>query len=248
MSDELFSQLLYLGCGGLLLSSVLMLWRRQLSALITLLTAQGVLLAGLATLLGTQDGGVELYAVAAGILLLKAGVLPTVLRRVLADTRAARETQPLVNVPASLLAAAILTLVAYGVSQPLVELDPTPATHAAPVGIAMVLLGFFVLVTRRRALSQVAGFLLLDNGIAATAFLVTAGRTSDRGARRLHGPAAGRADPAGPHRAPPRRLRRRRHRRAAGTEGPMNRAAEILLVDGAAGGAAARLRRGAADP
>jgi len=175
VSAELFSQLLYLGCGGLLLSSVLMLWRRQLSALITLLTAQGVLLAGVATLLGTQDGGVELYAVAAGILLLKAGVLPTVLRRVLTDTRAARETQPLVNVPASLLAAAILTLVAYGVSQPLVELDPTPATHAAPVGIAMVLLGFFVLVTRRRALSQVVGFLLLDNGIAATAFLVTAG-------------------------------------------------------------------------
>jgi hydrogenase-4 component E len=175
VSDELFTQLLYLGCGGLLLSSVLMLWRRQLSALITLLTVQGVLLAGLAALLGTQDGGVELYAVAAGILVLKAGVLPTVLRRVLADTRAARETQPLVNVPASLLAAALLTLVAYGVSQPLVELDPTPATHAAPVGVAMVLLGFFVLVTRRRALSQVVGFLLLDNGIAATAFLVTAG-------------------------------------------------------------------------
>ena len=175
MSAELFSQLLYLGCGGLLLSSVLMLWRRQLSALITLLTAQGVLLAGLAALLGTQDGGVELYVVAAGILLLKAGVLPAVLRRVLADTRAARETQPLVNVPASLLAAAVLTLVAYGVSRPLVELDPTPATQAAPVGIAMVLLGFFVLVTRRRALSQVAGFLLLDNGIAATAFLVAAG-------------------------------------------------------------------------
>jgi hydrogenase-4 component E len=152
-----------------------MLWRRQLSALITLLSVQGVLLAGLAALLGTQVGGVELYVVAAGILLLKAGVLPAVLRRVLADTRAARETQPLVNVPASLLAAALLTLVAYGVSRPLVELDPTPATQAAPVGIAMVLLGFFVLVTRRRALSQVAGFLLLDNGIAATAFLITAG-------------------------------------------------------------------------
>lgn len=175
MSDELFSQLLFLACGGLLLSSVLMLWRRQLSALITLLSAQGVLLAVLATLLGTRVGGVELYVVAGGILLLKAGVLPAVLRRALADNRAARETQPLVNVPASLLAAAILTLVAYGVSRPLVELDPTPAAHAAPVGIAMVLLGFFVLVTRRRALSQVAGFLLLDNGIAATAFLVTAG-------------------------------------------------------------------------
>jgi len=175
VSVALFTQLLYLVCGGLLLSSVLMLWRRQLSALISLLTAQGVLLAGMAALLGTQDGGLELYLVALGVLLLKGGVLPAVLRRVLANSGAARETQPLINVPASLLAAALLTLLAYAVSGPLVELDPTPTTHAVPVGIAMVLLGFFMLVTRRRALSQVAGFLLLDNGIAATAFLVTSG-------------------------------------------------------------------------
>jgi hydrogenase-4 component E len=175
VSESVYAQLLYLLCGGLLLASVLMLWRRQLSALISLLTAQGVILAGVAALLGTQDGGLELYAVALGVLILKGGVLPAVLRRVLADTGAARETQPLVNVPASLLAAALLTLLAYAVSRPLVELDPTPTTQAVPVGIAMVLLGFFLLVTRRRALSQVAGFLLLDNGIAATAFLVTAG-------------------------------------------------------------------------
>jgi len=175
VSVALFTQLLYLVCGGLLLSSVLMLWRRQLSALVSLLTAQGVLLAGMAALLGTQDGGLELYVVALGVLVLKGGVLPVVLRRVLANSGAARETQPLVNVPASLLAAALLTLLAYAVSRPLVELDPTPTTHAVPVGIAMVLLGFFMLVTRRRALSQVAGFLLLDNGIAATAFLVTSG-------------------------------------------------------------------------
>lgn len=175
VSSSLFAQLLYLVCGGLLLSSVLMLWRRQLSALIGLLTVQGVLLGAMAALLGTQDGGAELYVVAAAVLVLKGGVLPTVLRRALADSGAARETQPLVNVPASLLAAALLTLLAYAVSRPLVELDPTPTTHAVPVGMAMVLLGFFMLTTRRRALSQVAGFLLLDNGIAATAFLVTAG-------------------------------------------------------------------------
>ena len=175
MSSALYLQLLYLLCGGLLLSSVLMLWRRQLSAIIALLTVQGVLLAGLAALLGTRHGGAELYLVAVGVLLLKAGVLPAVLRRVLADSGAARETQPLVNVPASLLAAALLTLLAYAVSRPLVALDPTPTTQAVPVGMVMVLLGFFVLVTRRHALSQVAGFLLLDNGIAATAFLVTAG-------------------------------------------------------------------------
>ncbi|HSK34273.1 MAG TPA: hypothetical protein VK903_12365, partial [Propionicimonas sp.] len=126
MSTGLYTQLLYLTCGGLLLSSVLMLWRRQLSALVGLLAVQGVLLAGLAALLGTRDGSVELFVVAAGVLILKAGVLPVVLRRVLADGRDVRETQPLVNVPASLLVAALLTLLAYAVSRPLVELDPTP--------------------------------------------------------------------------------------------------------------------------
>lgn len=175
MSTSVYAQLLYLVCGALLLSSVLMLWRRQLSALIGLLTLQGVLLAAMAALLGTRDGGAELYAIAAVVLVLKGGVLPAVLRRALADGGAARETQPLVNVPASLLAAALLTLLAYAVSRPLVDLDPTATTQAVPVGIAMVLLGFFMLTTRRRALSQVVGFLLLDNGVAATAFLVTAG-------------------------------------------------------------------------
>ena len=43
------------------------------------------------------------------------------------------------------------------------------------MGVAVVLLGFFMLVTRRRALSQVIGFLLLDNGITTTAFLATSG-------------------------------------------------------------------------
>jgi len=175
MSDTVYAQALNLVCGGLLLSAVLMVWRRELSAIVRLLAAQGVLLAALAGLLGAREASVELYGVGAGVLVLKAVVLPAVLRRVVRDSGEARDAEPLVNVAASLLAAALLTLLAYAVSRPLVALSPSPATHALPVGLALVFLGFFVLVTRRRALSQVVGFLLLDNGIAATAFLATAG-------------------------------------------------------------------------
>ncbi len=162
-------------CGGILLTAVLMLWRRDLRAIVGLLAVQGALIAGLALLLGVRESSAELYLAAAVAGVLKAGVLPWVLRRVLADSRSARETAPLVNVTASLLAAALLTLLAYVLSQPLVALAPSPATRALPVGIAVVLLGFFVLVTRRHALSQVVGFLLLDNGIATTTFLATSG-------------------------------------------------------------------------
>jgi hydrogenase-4 component E len=78
-------------------------------------------------------------------------------------------------VAASLLAAAVLALLAYAVTQPVVQLSPSPASHAIPVAVTVLLLGFFVLVTRRRALSQLAGFLMMDNGITAAAFLTTAG-------------------------------------------------------------------------
>lgn len=175
MSTGVYVQLLYLVCGGLLLSSVLVLWRRELSAIVRLLVVQGILLGALATLLAVQEASFELVAVAVGVLVLKAVVVPAVLRRVLRDSGEARETEPLINVAASILAAALLTLLAYAVSRPLVRLAPSAETQAVPVGFAMVLLGFFVLVTRRRALSQIVGFLLLDNGIAATAFLITGG-------------------------------------------------------------------------
>ncbi len=160
MSDTVYVQLLNLTCGGLLLCAVLMLWRRELAALVRLLAVQGVLLAALAALLGVHEGNSELYLVAIGVLVLKAVVLPAVLRKVLRDTGDARDGEPLVNVAASLLAAALLILLAYAISRPLVAVAPSPTTQALPVGLAMVFLGFFVLVTRRRALSQVVGFLL----------------------------------------------------------------------------------------
>lgn len=175
MSAAVSTQVLDVICGAILLTAVLTLWRRDLAAIIRLLMIQGALIAGLALLLGVTENSTELYLAAIGVAVLKAGVLPAILRRVLADSGEVRETAPLVNVTASLLAAAVLTLLAYVLSGPLVALAPSAATRALPVGIAVVLLGFFVLVTRRRAISQVIGFLLLDNGITVTAFLATSG-------------------------------------------------------------------------
>jgi hydrogenase-4 component E len=176
VNAELYAQLLNLCAGALLLTAVLVLWRRELAVIIKVFALQGAALAGLVAVLAAHEGSVELAVVATGVLLLRAVVLPVFLRRALAasgDDR--RETHPLVNVAASLLAAAVLTLLALAVSRPLVELAPTTATQAVPIGVAVVLIGFFVLVTRRRALSQVVGFLLMDNGITAVGFLTTAG-------------------------------------------------------------------------
>jgi hydrogenase-4 component E len=69
------------------------------------------------------------------------------------------------------LAAGLLVVVAYAVSGPLVGSSPSPEMRAFPAGIAIVLIGLFAMVSRRTALSQAAGFLLLDNGISVVALL-----------------------------------------------------------------------------
>jgi hydrogenase-4 component E len=179
MTEALYVQLLDLSCGALLMTAVLIVWRRQLTAIIWALAVQGTALAVLAGVLAARGHDAELAGIAAGVLALRAVALPALLHRALAagppGAGRQRETRPLVNVAASLLAAAALVLLAYAVCGPLVALAPSPAARAIPVGIAVTLTGFFVLVTRRRALSQLAGFLLMDNGITATGFLTGAG-------------------------------------------------------------------------
>jgi hydrogenase-4 component E len=176
MTDTAYARLLDLAAGLFLLAAVGMLWRRQLAAMVRLFAVQGIALALLVAILGWHEGSIELVIVAGGIGILRAGVLPLLARRVLRNAPAEqRETSPSVNIAASMIAVAALTLLAYAISRPLVALAPSPATALFPVTLAVVLIGFFALASRRRALSQLVGFLLLDNGITATAFLATAG-------------------------------------------------------------------------
>jgi hydrogenase-4 component E len=172
-----YAQWLDLACGTLLVTAVVIVWRRRLTAIIATFAVQGAALAAIAGILAVHARDARLGAVAAGVLALRAVALPWLLGRALAGSglgAGQRETRPLVNVTASLLAVAALTLIAYAVSRPLTALAPSPAAEAIPVGVAVTLAGFFVLVTRRRAVSQLAGFLLMDNGITATGFLTMA--------------------------------------------------------------------------
>lgn len=176
MTESGYVQAIDLAAGVFLLAAVGTLWRRQLPAMVRLLAIQGLALAAMVLFLGIHEGSGELVVVAVGLGLLRGALLPWLARRALGTAPAEqRETRPVVNVATSLVSAAVLTLLGYAVTRPLVDLAPSPATQLLPVAVTVVLIGFFVLATRRRALSQLVGLLLLDNGITAAAFLATSG-------------------------------------------------------------------------
>jgi hydrogenase-4 component E len=171
-----FSVLVDLAAGGLLLAAVLIVWRRDLVAIIRLLAWQGAALAAIPVLRGAYDGDRALIGVGVAVLILRVAVLPRLLARAGGvEARSRREATPLVNTATSLLITAALTLAAFAATRPLVNLQPAATTTAVPAATAVVLIALLVMVTRRHAVSQAAGFLMLDNGIAATAFLLTAG-------------------------------------------------------------------------
>ncbi|PXW98882.1 hypothetical protein [Mycolicibacterium moriokaense] len=176
MTEATFAILIDFAGGGLMLAAVLIVWRRDLRAIVGLLAWQGVALAAIPIVRGIHDGDAALIVVGVAVLALRALVLPWLLTRAVgAEPHAQREATPVVNTATSLLITAVLTVIAFAITRPVVNVEASATTSAVPAAFTVMLIALFVMTTRRHAVSQAAGFLMLDNGIAATAFLLTAG-------------------------------------------------------------------------
>ena len=81
MTSNTFAVLIDFAAGGLILAAVLVVWRRDVGAIIHLLTWQGVALSAIPLVRGAHDGDAAPIAVAVAVLVLRAAVLPRLLAR-----------------------------------------------------------------------------------------------------------------------------------------------------------------------
>ena len=167
--------LLALSSGAVLLCAALALWRRAARGIVNALRVQGISLGATAVILGVALHEPLLLVTAGLLIAVKGFVIPVLFARLIHLDPASSETDPVVNVPASLVAAVGLTLVAFVATRPIVESVRGVPITLVPFGFATVLIGFFVLVARRKAVSQMVGLLLVDNGIGLVALLLTTG-------------------------------------------------------------------------
>jgi hydrogenase-4 component E len=108
-------------------------------------------------------------------LLVKGIIIPRVLRRAVTYVGLEHATVPYVSTSLALGVCAILVVAAFYVMEPITALSPLPTAGAIPLAFAGVLIGLFVTVSRRLALTQIVGFLALENGIFLFALLATYG-------------------------------------------------------------------------
>ena len=174
-NTTLFAQLATLSSSVVLLFGITLLWRRSLPAYISAFRWQSAVLTGLFVLIGYFGDDPELYFVAAFFFVLKVILLPIYLRRLQQRVGVDREIEPYINIATSLILAGLLVMLAYAVTRPLVTVSTLPTRGGLPLAMGLVFVGLFVVVTRKKALTQIVGFLVMENGITLLAALGTYG-------------------------------------------------------------------------
>lgn len=136
----------------------------RVRAVINASAAQGMTL-GVLTLFAHPHLDLEVVLIAVGAVVVKGLVIPGMLLKALRGAVIRREVEPLVGFVPSLLLCALTTGGALVFSSTLPLAPQHEGSLLVPTSLATVLAGFLVLVTRRKAITQVVGYLILENGI-----------------------------------------------------------------------------------
>jgi hydrogenase-4 component E len=159
----------------LLLLSFAMLSQRRILSLIHLYTLQGLTLVSANVILGYVTADVHLYVSAALTLVLKVGLIPGILYRLVQRLNVRTDVESLLNIPATLLIGIVLVIVAFNVASPISQLASSVARGTLGIALACVLLSFMMMITRAKAIPQVIGFLSMENGLFFAAAAATNG-------------------------------------------------------------------------
>lgn len=108
-----------------------------------------------------------------GTLILKGLLIPYLLMRTIVHTHVRREVEPFVSLHASVLLGALLVALSFWLSQRLTLPRPPPSSLLVPAGLSTLFCGFLLLVSRKKAITQVVGYLMLENGIFVFAQFLT---------------------------------------------------------------------------
>lgn len=155
----------------MLVLQLLLLAQRMLVTVIRVFALQSLLLAVIAGVVGYTCHAWHVTLVAVLTVMGKVLFLPWLLERLIRRVRIEQEISPWLNMPASLFLCGGLTLLGYLVARPFASAERVGGNTLA-VAVALVLTGFFLLINRRKALTQVLALLTMENGVmlAAIAF------------------------------------------------------------------------------
>jgi hydrogenase-4 component E len=157
-----------LGTSVLVLSFALLFQRRILGVLNIFALQATVLAAAAAWQAFTQDAP-HLYITAAIALLFKAIIIPLALRRIAFRLQIHRTVETVLGIGLTMIAGVCLVALAIVLVLPLTRQSMLMTRDDLALALSIVLIGLLMMITRRNALTQVVGFMSLENGLILAA-------------------------------------------------------------------------------
>src|SRR5258705_6756062 len=171
----LYAQFINLLAAIALLLAVAMLAPRRVLTLIDLFAAQGLALSISTGIVAYGMSQPHLYFSAGLTFVLKVILLPWLLHRLIRKLDVRWEFEGLINIPTTMLVGIVLVVFSFNLAFPIAKLANTVTRATLGIAMACVMLSFLMMITRRKAIPQVIGFLSMENGLLFAATSATYG-------------------------------------------------------------------------
>jgi len=167
--DKLALDIAHFLAGSLVLVSLMLLYQDRLPALLNVFAFQAIILALSVAWQAYVQGASDLYLTAAITLSVKAIIIPVALHRMIRRLGIHREVETAINIGPTMLAGLGLVALSVVVILRVTVNADVFAREDLAFALSVVLLGMLMMVTRRNAVSQVVGFMSLENGLILAA-------------------------------------------------------------------------------
>jgi hydrogenase-4 component E len=159
----------HLFAGGLVLVSVMLLYQDRMTGLINTFALHALVVSMSVAWQALIQHAPHLYITAAIALVIKAVVIPVALRRMVVRLGIHRTIEPVVSIGLTMLAAIGLIALSIMVMLPITAQAGTLAREDLSFALSVILLGLLMMISRRNAVSQVIGFMSIENGLILAA-------------------------------------------------------------------------------
>lgn len=158
----------------ILVSTFLILGSTRLYSCVRAFGIQSFLLASVAGIVAYSTGKNDIYIVALLTLIIKAAVIPYIFIYIIREIKVKREVELYVNVSPSLIIGGVLVVISYYLIRS-INLISELSGFALSASMSLVSIGLFVMISRKKAIMQMLGILIMENGLFLGAISLTYG-------------------------------------------------------------------------
>ncbi len=159
---------------GILLTAIAMNALKRLESCVKAYTLNSWLLSLLIAIVAFMVGEVHLYIASIVTILSKGILIPMFLRKIVRQMKVAHDVEPYISNALSLTISGILVAVVYASLKEGIFVTGF-SKNVLQISIAVILIGLFMMITRRKAITQVIGLLFMENGLFLAGFSLTFG-------------------------------------------------------------------------